>query len=196
MITKKRTWHECVNKDILSIYNDVKEETKRLYPEYFDCDPEFYIDGSTTQLGHCSYTLRKDTLKTKWGFNTHFEHIRYEKAFIVLSKYVIDLELARRVLVHEFAHFVTPKEHHSYCWQMRAKKIGAKWGITCERLANTEDSELFHAAMPQKDGINKKDYVVRCTGCGRLVHRQRMCSIIEHPHLWKCGVCGSKFEKV
>lgn len=196
MITKKRTWCKCVDKDILSVYEEVKAETKRLYPEYFDCDPEFYIDRSTTTLGHCACSFKRDTLKTKWGFDSHFGDIRYEKAFIILSKYITDTGLARRTLVHEFAHFVTPKEHHSYYWQMRGEKIGAKWGITCKRLANKEDSDLFNASQPKKSSVNRKDYVVRCTGCGRLVHRQRRCSIIEHPTQWKCGVCGSRFEKV
>lgn len=192
MVKKKRTWNRCTDREILSVYQEVLEETKRLYPQYFDCDVQFYIDGSTKYLGHCAYSIKKETMYTKFGTKAHFGDLRYENVCIILSKYVTDKEQVRSTLVHEFGHMVTPKEHHSFYWETRANKIGEKWGIECQRLATKEETQSFLSNIPVKQ---TKDYTVKCSGCGRLVHRKRMCDIIKHPEFWKCGACGSYFEK-
>lgn len=193
LIQRKRTWQECTNEKILSIYKEVIDEAKRLYPQYFDCRLRFFLDSSTKHLGFCKTEIKKETCMSQFGFPNHLEYLRYDDAVIVLSKYVTDEKTIRSVLVHEVGHFVSPKEHHSYLWKTRANKIGAKFGITCRRLANEEEVKTFQKTAPKKQ---TKEYAVVCKGCGKIVKRQRMCSIIEYPELWKCGNCGSHFERI
>ena len=194
MIKVKKTWKECTNKEILKIYNEVLEVAKSLYPEYFTFEPKLYIDSSTKRLGHCTWQLKKDTIMSKYGFKNNFEHLRYEDAAIILSKYVVDLKVAKRVIIHEFGHFLTPAEHHSYFWEKRTQILGEKFGEKdLKRLASIDDTEVFNKQI-EISGVKKLKVV--CTGCGRIVERTRMCNIIKRPGNWKCGVCGSHFKNV
>lgn len=198
MIKIKRTWKECTNKEILKIYNEVLGVAKSLYPEYFTFNPKLYIDSSTRYLGHCTWQLKKDTIMSKFGYKNHFENLRYEDAAIILSKYVVDPKVVKRVIIHEFGHFLTPSEHHSYFWERRTQILGEKLGEKdLKRLASIEDAEIFNKQI-ELSGVKKaeKKYEVVCTGCGRIVKRARMCDIIKYPEHWKCGVCGSHFKEI
>lgn len=190
---KKRTWKQCNDPKILEIYNEVYEEAKRLYPDYFEADLNFYIDNSTKHLGRCEGRYDRTTIYSGYGFKNHFEFLRWDSATILLSKYVTNYTDVRKILVHEFGHFVTPSENHSSCWERRANKIGAKWNITCQRLADKEEVKNFNENIGKKQ---LKRYSVICSGCGQIVYRQKMCDIIKNPSRWKCGGCGSKFKPI
>lgn len=191
---RKKTWKDCSDEKILAVFEEVKNEAKRIYPEYFETKVEFYIDSSRRFLGHCTGEIESSTLYNEFGLKNHFQFLRWKNVAIVLSKYVTDLDNIRKTLVHEFGHLVTPKEKHSYFWETRANKIGERWGIKCKRLAAPEETLLFTENIQKLS--NLKDYKVICTGCGKLVHRTKMCDIIKHPENWKCGVCGSRFKNV
>lgn len=198
MIEVKRTWKKCTDEKINSIYNEVLETVKSMYPEYFDCKLSFYIDNSTRALGRCIANYKRESLVSKWGFPNHFEYIRNDEVVILLSKYVTDPVTAKRTLIHEFAHMVTPREHHSYYWENRAKIIGEKFGeVDIKRFASSNDSNNFREQM-NISGVKKpnKKYEVVCTGCGRIAKRTRMCDIIKHPENWNCGICGSHFKSI
>lgn len=194
MIEVKRTWKKCTDEKINNIYNEVLSTVKEMYPEYFDCRLSFYIDSSTRTLGQCIRTYKKESLISQWGYPNHFGYIRNEEVVILLSRYVTDPIVAKRTLIHEFAHMVTPKEHHSYYWERRAERIGEKFGEKdLKRLASIDDSEVFNKQM-EISGVKKLEVV--CTGCGHIAKRTRMCDIIRHPERWKCGICGSHFKNI
>lgn len=198
MIKVKRTWKKCTDDKINSIYNEVLNTVKEMYPEYFDCKLSFYIDSSTRTLGRCIVNYKRESLISRWGFPNHFENIRNEEVVILLSKYVTDPAVVKRTLIHEFAHMVTPKEHHSSFWERRAELIGEKFGeVDIKRFASSSDANSFREQM-NISGVKKveKKYEVICTGCGRIAKRTRMCDIIKHPGNWKCGVCGHHFKNI
>lgn len=198
MIEVKRTWKKCVDEKINNIYNEVLSVVKEMYPQYFDCKLSFYIDSSTRILGRCIANYKRESLISRWGFPNHFEYIRNEEVVILLSKYVTDPTVAKRTLIHEFAHMVTPKEHHSHYWERRAERIGEKFGeVDIKRFASSNDSKSFREQM-SISGVKRPDkkYEVVCTGCGRIAKRTRMCDIIKHPENWICGTCGSHFKNI
>ena len=74
MIDKKRTWKDCEDQKILAIFNEIKDEAKRLYPQYFESTVyKFYIDSSTSHLGRCAYELDASTIYNKYGFTEHIK---------------------------------------------------------------------------------------------------------------------------
>ena len=184
-IYRKSTWKNCEDPQILAVYNEVYEETKRLFPEYFDTKIEFCINSGTKTRGLCAgnYTRPKQHYDT-------YKNIRWEKVFIVLSKYITDPEDARKTIVHEFGHLVTPSEDHSRYWLARANEIGKKWNIICSRFATEEQGAIFRENVSKE----RKIYKVVCTGCGRIVYRRKMCNMIKYPSSWSCGLCGHKFK--
>ena len=196
MINIKRTWKPCTNPEINKIYNEVFNATKELYPEYFDCKISFYLDTSTSHLGRCTTHLRRDSIYSKWGTVNHYGNLRYNEVVILLSKYVTDLDVVRRTLIHEFGHMVTPRENHSYSWEARTKRIGAKFNEhDFRRLASTDDSESFRQQIAASGAKKEaKTYTVVCSKCGRVVTRRKMCDVIKHPENWRCGVCNSPLQ--
>lgn len=194
MIEVKRTWKKCTDEKINNIYNEVLNTVKEMYPEYFDCKLSFYIDRSTRTLGKCIARYKKESLTSKWGFPNHFGYIRNEEVVILLSKYVTDPVVIKRTLIHEFAHMVTPKEHHSSFWERRVELIGEKFGeVDLKRFASSSDLSSFREQI-EISGVKRLEVV--CTGCGHVAKRTRMCDIIRHPERWKCGVCGSHFKNI
>ena len=97
-------------------------------------------------------------------------------------------------MVHEFAHAVTPKEHHSVYWLNRANKIGKSFNITINnRFADDEEQRKFSEEIKTTSGkIKTYKYAVVCEKCGCVVYRQKYCDIIKHPQHWRCGKCGGK----
>jgi hypothetical protein len=151
MIYRKRTQKDVTDSKIIEIWNECLGEAKRLYPGYFEnCTPELYIDDSRSHLGRCSYSVINPYEKS-------IDKIRYSRCIITISSNLKqDYEQIRKTICHELGHFVTPKEHHSYLWEVRSNKIGEKWGYKASRLA---DSETFNKAIleapkkPQRSNI-------------------------------------------
>lgn len=190
---RRKTWNDCKDEKIITIYKEVFAEAKKLYPEYFNISPPLYIDSSTKFLGHCVGEIDRATIRNKFGFQNHFGNLRWKNAAIIISKYITtDLNVVRACIIHEMGHFVTPYENHSYCWEMRANNIGKKWNISCSRLADKKESAIFAANIEKAP---HKDYQVVCEGCGLVIHRKKMCDIIKNPQRWKCGECGAHFKK-
>lgn len=182
---------ECKDKAILDIYEEVKAVAKELYPHFFEnSDLKFFINDSTKQLGHCKAWANRQSVYDKYGNRKPIDDIRCDKAEITLSKYVTDLDLVRKTLVHEFGHFVAPLENHSFLWAIRADKIGEKWGIVSHRNADHEESLIFRANM------EKPKYAIRCTQCGQIIRRTRLSHCITHPQEYYCGKCGGTLERI
>ena len=199
MIDKKRTWKDCEDQKILAIFNEIKDEAKRLYPQYFESTVyKFYIDSSTSHLGRCAYELDASTIYNKYGFQNHFEALRCREVVIILSKYVTDEKAIRSVLTHEWGHAVSPKEHHSALWQTRTKRIGSKFGIKdANRFAEKDCCKNFSENIKQSNVyIAKNQYAVKCSCCGAIVHRKKMCSLIKDPWMWRCSKCNGTFERI
>ena len=199
MIEKKRTWKDCRDQKILAIFNEIKDEAQRLYPQYFENTIyRFYIDSSTKHLGRCAYELDTSTVYSRYGFKNSFEFLRCKEVVILLSKYIKDETVIRSTLIHEFGHAVTPNEHHSRSWQNRTNKIGEKFGITNhERLANEDSSTEFRNNIKKSGAyVAKNQYTVKCSCCGAVIHRKKMCSLIQHPWMWRCSKCNGTFKRI
>ena len=193
MIEKKRTWKDCRDQKILTIFNEIKDEAQKLYPQYFkDTIYKFYIDSSTRHLGRCEYKLKDHT---QWFYGSEPQ---CEEVVILLSKYVTDEKAIRSVLTHEWGHAVSPREHHSALWQTRTNRIGSKFGIKdASRFAEEDYCKNFSENIKQSGVyIAKNQYTVKCTCCGAVVHRKKMCSLIKDPWMWRCGKCHGTFERI
>lgn len=190
MLQKKKTWKVCENEEILRIYEEVKAEAERLFPEYFKgCTYEFYIDGTKNACGHCYWEYDKDTIYNNYGKKNHFGFLRCKHVVITLSKYMC-AKYARNTIVHEFGHAVTPAENHSELWLKRANKIGEKWGENCAIGANPDKYKTFNNALPVAP------YRIACPECGRSWEYHRMGKAVKYSNLYTCPDCGSNLVRV
>lgn len=190
MVHRKRTHKDITDNQIIKIWQEVKEEAKRLYPHYFeDCEPELYQDGSYRHLGLCSQSYSNSGER-------NVDRIKQTRCIITISSNLgQDYDQIRKTLCHELGHFVAPKEHHSYLWKARADKIGTRWNIVNERLT---DNETFNAARAEiKKSIEYK-YRVYCPKCGAEWKYKSNCGIVKSPSRYCCSACKTnlKSEKI
>lgn len=183
MIHRKRTHKDIIDKRILEIWDEVKDEAKRLYPYYFEyCEPELYQDSSYRHLGLCIYECANPREK-------NVDKLRFSRCIITISSCLgQDYDQIRKTLCHELGHFVAPREHHSYLWKARANKIGARWGFEMTRCTN---NETFNNAAKQLKAERSRDYKykVYCPDCGTEWKYKTRCQIVKNPNRYLCSKC-------
>ena len=181
-----RTWKLCSDDKINNTYVAVKSAAQKLYPQYFtDCEYYFFINSSKKCLGKCVYDYRKETLKNK-------ESARCKTIVILLSRFVPVGDVLR-VLIHEFAHAVSPLDNHSGEWKIKAESIGAVFG---EKGFNTRCKNDEQARFNDSTGKTQNfKYAVVCQKCGRVAKREKLCKLITHPEKYRCAYCGGKFKR-
>lgn len=190
MIHRKRTQKDITDPKILLIWEEVKEETRRLFPQYFQyCEPELYQDSSYAHLGRCSQSYRN-------GSTNNVNSLRANRCIITISSLLgQDYDEIRDTLCHELGHFVAPGEVHSRIWEHRANQIGQKWGIKVGRLG---DNEAFDRAAVQARMIaeSRSQYKYRlfCPECGVEWKYKTNCAAVQRPERYCCGKCKVKLQ--
>lgn len=190
MIYRKKTYKDVTDPRIWEIWEEVKDEARCLYPQYFEhCDPELYHDNSYSHLGYCSWSLANPSER-------NINNIRHSRCIITLSTNCgQDYDCIRKVLCHEIGHFVAPKEHHGYLWKVRADKIGKRWGYEASRLT---DNETFNKAAKQikieTDIRNPYKYRLYCPECGTEWKYKTHCNAIRRPEQYRCSKCKSNLK--
>ena len=183
MIHRKRTHKDVTDPKILEIWHEVIDEAKRLYPKYFDvCTPELYHDSSYRHLGLCSSSLKNPKEK-------NVDKMQHSRCIITISTNMKkDYECIRKVMCHEIAHFVAPRQNHGYLWKARANKIGAKWGYEASRLTC---NETFSEAAKEIRASHNNPYKYRlfCPKCGAEWKYKTKCTAIKYPHGYRCRKC-------
>lgn len=185
MIYRKRTHMDVTDQHIWEIWEEVKEEAEWLFPQYFEhCEPELYMDNSYTRLGHCWQSIENP-------YERNVDKRRASGCFIIISSLLgQDYEQIRKTLCHEFGHFVSPKENHSYLWKVRAEKIGERWGYEMTRCSN---NETFREAAKEAriDVANRSVYRYRvfCPHCNAEWKYKSNCKTVQYPWLYRCAKC-------
>lgn len=194
MIHRKRTQKDVTDRHVLKIWNEVKDEARRLYPQYFiNCEPELYQDNSRSHLGICSWHLKNPSER-------NIDKLRYARCIITISSlHGQNYDEIRDTICHELGHFVAPKEHHSDLWRIRANKIGSRWGIQVNRTSDSR--EFINAAAKAKEDIDARNpyrYRVFCPECGAEWQYKTNCQTVKYPELYQCCKCkiNLKSEKI
>lgn len=132
------------------------------------------------------FTVRVTNDKRRAGYADSYENE------IGISKYVMKYhseEKCVNTLIHEMLHLKNASDGHTKGWLKDARLFN-----------NTEYANKYGEIkrcydMTESQILDSK-YLVKCTGCGHISGRNRMCSIIRYPEEWRCGICKSKFERI
>lgn len=188
----KRTWSPCMDREILIIFYEILERSRDLFPTLFNnCTPKLYIDSSTHSLGKCVTQCNKSYTKLDLKQAIRNRTFCYKEAIIVLSKYILaDKEKVRATLVHEFGHFVSPAEKHSYVWRANANKIGEVYGITNQRV---DDSNTIQNSA---EFLKDTKYIIGCPQCHTLWYRQKQTNLVAHPENYVCHNCQKRLVRI
>lgn len=105
----------------------------------------------------------------------------------------VPIEGLQNTIIHEIIHTCPGCLNHGLEWKRRADKVRRELGYDIKRCNDSQEKGVSKSVA---DTYNKPKYIVRCKGCGREVSRYRMCGIIEHPNLWRCGICNGDFVRI
>lgn len=181
------------NPELQTVYEKVCEKAKEL--GMINYIPRLYLFKSTKTWGWARYNVRITRRNYK------YEYKEYGKPIIALNIiFLKDINQAIRTIVHECAHVATYEynkernrkhESHGDTWYSQFKKLGEYFNLKEEdyvRCTKEEGELKLRTEQTAK-------YVVYCNHCHKEIRRSRRCSIIEHPEIWKCGVCGTDLSK-
>lgn len=138
-----------------------------------EIDPDIELTRATRVFGKC----RRDNIN-----NIHT---------IYISKYFINNPTAevKNTLVHEVLHTVEGCMNHGNKWKALANRMNNHYGYNIKRTAN-------YVMNNEEANQIKRQYTIRCQGCGQTIYRQKKSKLITNTHLYRCGKCGGKLELI
>lgn len=111
----------------------------------------------------------------------------------VLLEDGVPVEALQNTIIHEILHTCPDCQNHGEEWKRRAAIVKQKLGYDIKRCESVREKGIPEAIIQRTDDAK---YIVKCKGCGRLVKKNRMCSIVRNPSLWNCGYCHNSFERI
>ena len=176
---------ETDNKKATRLFTELKQEIKDKEKELgFDliksCGNVSNSIGtykSTKSYGNC---CRKIIMGTK-TFNISLNER--------LVQYGTDHDI-KEVLLHELIHTINDCFNHR--WQFKNKAWTMYRYLKYDALNKQYDKTILNRQSKQE----RAKYVIKCTGCGQTIYRERKSIFVEHPEKYTCGYCHHKFERV
>ena len=138
-----------------------------------EIDPDIELTRTTRVFGKCRLNNNDNTYT------------------IYISKYFLNNPTAeiKTVLVHEVLHTVEGCMNHANKWKMLADRMNNHYGYNITRTSkyvlNSEEANQI-----------KRQYTIRCQGCGQTIYRQKKSKLVTKLYLYRCGKCGGKLELI
>lgn len=105
----------------------------------------------------------------------------------------------KNTIIHELLHTCAGCMNHGAKWKEYAARVKAAYGYNIKRTSNEEEKGIAAECVAEYNR-QKKDtpprYVFRCKGCGAIVTRQKASDFVQHPELYRCGICKGKFDRI
>ena len=94
-------------------------------------------------------------------------------------------------MFHELLHSCRNCMNHGAEWKRLANKVYQAYGYNIKRTSSAADKgvELETRNITYK-------YTMKCTCCGQIIQKQRMCDFVKNTWRYQCGICKGKFERI
>ena len=129
---------------------------------------------------------QKSKVVEKIGRRRIIKYEKYNKHIIEISKWVLDLndEIIKNTIMHEIIHCFPYCNNHGKQFKTYAKYINQKLGYNITRLGNKkEDYQKSNIQYEEKE----YKYTIKCTKCGKLIHRNRLAKNFFRKYRCQCG---------
>lgn len=102
----------------------------------------------------------------------------------------LDDKYAKNTIIHELLHTVSGCFGHKGRWTRLAEYVNQKMPQYCiERVSGFEE-------LGNVDEKAEYKYIIKCSGCGQTVYRQRKSRLVTDCKKYRCAKCGGKFERI
>lgn len=140
------------------------------------------------RYGCCKQEDPDEKYKTieKIGRRRIIKYEKFNKHTIEVSNWVFDLndEIIKNTIMHEIIHCFPYCNNHGKQFKMYAKYINEKLGYNITRLGNKkQDYENSNVQYQEKE----YKYLIKCTNCGKLFHRNRLAKNFFRKYRCQCG---------
>ena len=147
---------------------------------------------NTKRYGCCKQENPDQNYKTieKIGKRKIVKYEKFNNHTIEVSRWVLELndEIIKNTIMHEIIHCFPYCNNHGKQFKAYAKYINFKLGYNISRLGNKkEDYEKSNLEYQEK----QYKYLIKCTNCGKLIHRSRLQKNFFKKY--RC-LCGGKLE--
>ena len=95
----------------------------------------------------------------------------------------------RQTLAHELIHTCPGAFDHGELFRSYAVRMNELYGYNISRTSSAGD-------MGVSDREDSARFIIRCTKCGALIYRMRMCGLISNMDQCRCGRCGGSLELI
>lgn len=154
-------------KDYMNLYQTCRDELKRIGIDTSD-NITVKITKKTSVFGQY---IRKNGMDT------------IEISNSLLKDDIPDVAI-KDTIIHELLHSVAPYDGHRGKWKMLANKVNNSYPVYhIQRLGSKTDYGM-------KPDMSEYRYLIRCKKCGKLIGRQKWCSILANLSEYSHKVCG------
>ena len=165
-------------------------------------DLKKYVDECVKELNEYDIDASKVANQVKW--KTSRAKSRYGQCRlhngkpyeINISGFMLDENVLKDdiclkgTIIHELLHALAPKDGHKGKWKLLAREVNIK----SNGKYNIKRCSSFDEMGIKKQNVLKPKYTLRCTSCGNEYYHMRRCVAVNHPELWRCGICEGKLE--
>lgn len=98
----------------------------------------------------------------------------------------------KNTIIHELLHSCDGCMNHGEKWKNMADLVNYHYGYNIKRTSSEQEKGIVYS----RDEENiYPDYVLKCTKCGAIWHRQRKVKFVVHPENFRCS-CGGEIIRI
>lgn len=145
------------------------------------------LNGIGIRCGHVRSWSVNTRAKARWGLckKVAKNTFEIEIAEALLQDSVSD-QAVKDTIAHELLHTVPGCLKHTGKWKNFATAVNARLaGYNIKRAESHEDKGM--EAPPTETHYR---YLLKCSGCGMEVPRQKKSAVVMHPERFRCARCG------
>lgn len=130
--------------------------------------------------------------RTRWGMCKKLPDGTFEiEISVMLLQDAVSDRAAKETVIHELLHTVPGCNGHTGKWKLLAAQVNQKLPMyQIKRTTSAAEKGLQSPLKPQS-----YRYLLRCTGCGKNIQRQKKSAVVEHPERYRCA-CGGKLIRI
>lgn len=95
----------------------------------------------------------------------------------------------REVIIHELLHTIAGCFNHGPLFKSYDTRVNRDYGVRVART--TSSTKLF-----EETAVVSSKYIIKCTCCGTVWHKDRVSNVVRYPERYSCGKCRGKLVRV